>query len=73
MATNGYQEHIDAIMGKLTDMGQGGVGMYSRTFPYLAEIKVFPFPWEEEVAIYSISKNVVTGDPLNPKEKAEEL
>ena len=67
MAYHGYQESIDAIMGKLTDRGQGGVGMYSRTFPYLAQIEVFPFPWEEEVAIYSISKNPATGDPVKKR------
>ena len=35
--------------------------MYSHTFPYVANIEVFPFPWDKEVAIYAIAQNQKTG------------
>ena len=35
--------------------------MYSHTFPYVANIEVFPFPWDKEVAIYAIAENQKTG------------
>eukprot|EP00913_Durusdinium_trenchii_P010098 g9471.t1 len=58
-------QDIDTVLGKLNDETLG-IGLYHRTFAYVAEIQVHPFPWFEEVAIYAIARNRVTG-ALSPK------
>ncbi|CAK9104310.1 Histone deacetylase 6 [Durusdinium trenchii] len=66
MSRHGYEaQDIDTVLGKLNDETLG-IGLYHRTFAYVAEIQVHPFPWFEEVAIYAIARNRVTG-ALSPK------
>eukprot|EP00913_Durusdinium_trenchii_P027154 g25479.t1 len=66
MSDHGYEAtDIDAVLRKLNDETLG-IGLYRRTFAYVAEIQVHPFPWFEEVAIYAIARNDVTG-ALSPK------
>mmetsp|Transcript_35615 Transcript_35615/g.77012 ORF Transcript_35615/g.77012 Transcript_35615/m.77012 type:complete len:845 (-) Transcript_35615:124-2658(-) len=66
MQQRGYEaQQIQDVFEKLSQ-DQGGVAMYKQTFPYLANIHIFPFPWDKEVAIYAIAENPKTG-ALSPR------
>lgn len=72
MQQHGYEaQQIQDVFEKLTE-DQGGVAMYKQTFPYLANIQIFPFPWNEEVAIYAIAVNQKTG-ALSPRPAASNV
>eukprot|EP00434_Breviolum_minutum_P031254 symbB.v1.2.027636.t1/scaffold2848.1/size68951/1 len=72
MQKHGFEaDAIREVFERLSD-DQGGVGMYSHTFPYVANIEVFPFPWDKEVAIYAIAENQKTG-ALSPRPAASNV